>query len=490
MSHIPYSRRFRRRLTAIQSRLDAGAADRWIPYGIGSLLALVLGLTSTARFDGLDMGPDLAGYTQAIWLLTEGISPTATLLGEGVHLLELRWSFFLYVLTVPGWFFPIAKTLLVAQAVALGLAVVPLWLLCRKVARLRVGAATAICLAYALHPATQRIGAVDFHPEAFALPALLALVYYGATRRWLLYWPTLFLVLLIQADLGLVIAVFALFVLGDAERSTGLWTLAIGLVWSLGLLLVAQPLSGETGVIGGVYGEYGDSFGDALIEIVSNPGRFAGDLTERENITLLLGLLTPVLFLPMLSLRHLIPALPAVALLVLTQSTDSSQGIAPVLAFVMVSSVFALDRLGTLGVDRVFLDPRLLTALIAVASLLYLTRSPLSPYDEPWRFADRDESDEELVAAAIRLEASVPVRASANILPHLADRPFAYSLSADQPTVAAVVFRSRAVLIDQRTLDEPLGPDQLDSFTAQMAGLGFNLVNDDPDGEILLFFRP
>lgn len=490
MSQTPFRRRARRRLTAVQSRLDAGAADRWIPFFIGAVLAAVLGFASTARFDGFTIGSDIGGYTQAIWLLTEGLSPTATLFGEGVHLLELRWSFFLYLFILPGWFLPVAKTLLVAQAVALGLAVWPLWLLCRRVARLRVGAATAICLAYALHPATQQIGTVDFHPEAFALPALLAMVYFGATKRWILYWPTLVVVLTIEADLGLVIAVFALFVFSDAERTVGLWTLAIGLVWSLGLLLVAQPLIGETGVIGGVFGEYGDSFGDALIEIASNPGRFVGDLVEQENLTLLLGLLTPVLFLPMLSLRHLLPALPAVGLLVLTQSTDPSTGIAPILAFVMVSSVFALDRLGTLGVDRVFVDPRLLVALIAVASLLYVTQSPLSPYEDPWSFADRDESDTALEAAAARLEPSVPVRASANIVPHLAERRFAYVLSSDQPTVAAVVFRSRAVLIDQRILPEPLTPAQLETFTAQMAGLGFNLVNDEADGQILLFFRP
>ena len=342
MSQTPLRRRFRRRLTAFQARLDAGAGDRWIPYAIGLILSVVLSIQSVARLESLSIGNDIAGYTQSIWLLGQGIEPTSTILGEGVHLLELRWSFLLYLFAIPARFTPVAETLLVAQAVAIGVAVIPLWRLAREVARLRVGAATAICLAYALHPATQRIGTLDFHPEALALPGLLSMVYFGATKRWTPYWIAVATVLLVQADLGLVIAVFALLVLGDAERTTGLWTLGIGLVWSLGLLLVAQPLVGDSGVIGGVYGEYGDSFGDALLS--SDPIRWASSRpVGHGHLTLLLGLLDA-------------GAVPAVAVVAPPsprcrpprcwshRDDRPSDGTAPILAFVMVSSVFALDR--------------------------------------------------------------------------------------------------------------------------------------------------
>ncbi len=480
----------RRRLTALQARLDAGAGDRWIPYVIGLLLSVVLSVVSVSRFNSLEMGPNLAGISQGVWLIGQGLTPNATILGEGVHLLELRWSFILYAFGPAAAVLPVAETLLVTQAIAVGVSVIPIWKLCRDIAHLRVGAATAVCIGYALHPATQSIGTVDFHPEALALPALLAMVYFGSAKRWIPYWVSVAIVLLTEADLGLVIAVFALLVLGNADRATGLWTLGIGLVWSLGLLLVAQPLIGDSGVIGGVYGEYGDSFGDALLEIVSNPLAFAGDLLGRENLTLLLSLLMPMLFLPLLSLRHLLPALPAVGLLLITQSAGSSEGIAPILAFVMVSSVFALRRLGTLGVDRVFVDGRLLAALVAVASLLYVTQSPLSPYESPWQLRNRDDVDEQLLLAAARLDESVPVRASPSILPILAERRFAYPLASEEPTVASVVFRSRAVLVDQRDLDERMSEQQLAAFTEQMISLGFNLVTTDADGTVLLFFRP
>ncbi len=489
MSQTPYRRNLRRRLTAVQARLDAGAGDRWIPYAIGSALGATMAVVSVSRLNSLAAGENLAGYVQAVYLLSEGLRPEASILGEGVHLLEVRWSFLLYLLAFPARFAPVAETLLIAQAVALGVTVVPLWKLARDVARLRVGTATAICLAYAFHPATQSIGALDFHPEALALPGLVAMVYFGITKQQIPYWICVAWVLLAEADMGFVIAVFAILILGDSARSTGLWTIGIGLVWSLALLLVAQPLSGETGVIGGNYGEYGDSFGDALLTVVSNPLSFLSDFVGRGNVTLLLGLLTPVLFLPLLSLRHLLPAIPAAILLLLIQSAGQADGLAPIMAFVMVSTVFALKRLGTLGVDRVFVDTRLLTALIAASLLLFVTLSPLSPYEEPWNLNERDNNDIALVQAASRLDANVPVRASANVLPLLAERPFAYPLADETPTVASVVFRSRAVLIDQRTLDVPLVGDRLGAFTEQMNGLGFDRLNAEND-TILLYFRP
>ncbi|NNE96914.1 MAG: hypothetical protein HKN24_12885, partial [Acidimicrobiales bacterium] len=49
MSHSPLRRRLRRRLTAVQARLDAGAGDRWIPYVIATVLGLVLSLVSVSR---------------------------------------------------------------------------------------------------------------------------------------------------------------------------------------------------------------------------------------------------------------------------------------------------------------------------------------------------------------------------------------------------------------------------------------------------------
>ena len=164
MSELPVRRRLERRIVRFQARLEAGAGDRWIPVVVTLALGAALIWMALARLQSLETGIDLAGYSQALWLLGDGKMPKASLFGTDVHLLELHWSFILYPLGLAGLVLPAAKLLLVTQAGALAIAVLPLWRLARQVANLRIGAATALILAYALHPATHRIAIDDFHP--------------------------------------------------------------------------------------------------------------------------------------------------------------------------------------------------------------------------------------------------------------------------------------------------------------------------------------
>ena len=320
MSELSIQRRTRRRWVQFQARLEAGTGDRWIPLLIAVTLGLVLSLVSLARLGSFDGGADLAAYTQAVWLLGEGYQPEASLLGDDVHLLELHWSFILYPVAGLGLVFPTAKALVVTQAVALGLAVFPLWRLARRVANLRIAAATALVLAYALHPATHRLATDDFHPEVLAIPAILALAYFGASKRWFGYWICVAIVLACRADLGLAVGLWGFVLLGDGERRAGLWTLGVGLVWSLGLLLVLQPLVGEAVVTGGQYGTYGDSLGEVVLTGIRNPVDLVLDLTSRPNMVLIVSLFSPVLFLPLQSIRHLLPAVPLTGLFLIAES--------------------------------------------------------------------------------------------------------------------------------------------------------------------------
>ncbi|MEZ5228452.1 MAG: DUF2079 domain-containing protein [Acidimicrobiales bacterium] len=127
MSELSFQRRFRRQLVRLQARLEAGTGDRWIPPVVALLLSAVLTSLSVARVRGVDAGIDLAGYAQALWLLGEGKLPQASLFGDGVHLLGVHWSFVVYPLALPAKLASTATVLVVAQSIALGLGVIPLW---------------------------------------------------------------------------------------------------------------------------------------------------------------------------------------------------------------------------------------------------------------------------------------------------------------------------------------------------------------------------
>ncbi len=490
---LTLQRRLTRRLIRFQARLEASLGDRWIPPSVALFLAVFLSLSAAARVDGLGAGRDLAGYSQAIWLLAEGKLPEASLFGDGVHVLELHWSFILYPLSIVAKVFDPTDVLVVSQAVALGLAVIPLWLLARNVAALRVGAATALVLAYAFHPATHRLAVDDFHPESLAVPALLSLVYFGAVKKWVPYWLLVIVVLSCRADLGLAVALWGFVLLGDNERRAGLWTLGVGSVWALGLLLVIQPIFGEATVVGGQYGAYGDSLGEVFVTAVSNPIDLLGDLTSRANVSLIVGLLAPVIFLPLLSLRHLIPAIPLATLYLVTDADNTgvfAERSALLLAFVFIAATFALRRLGDRAVSRVFVDVRLLTTVVAAAFLLFVSASPLSPYEKPWGWGETDATDEAVLGIARELDEDIVIRASPSALTPLAERFWLYSLDDDRtPTPLIDLANTRALLILDRDIPEFTDAERA-AFATVAQNSGFEVRVDDRDTGVTLYYRP
>lgn len=494
MSQVPARRQIRRQVLRVQSRLESGTSDRWFPVALAVGLAAIFAALAMTRYRSLDAGSDLAGYTQALHLITEGLRPEASLIGPDIHILELHWSFVLYPLAGLALLAPAAEVLLVAQSVLLGLAVIPLWSLARSVAHLRFGASLAVVLAYAFHPGIHALAVNDFHPEALAMPGLLGLAYFGSRRRWVAYWFCIAFVLACRADLGITVALWGFVLLSDGERRTGLWTLGIGTLWSLGLLLVLQPL--VSGGALGQYGEYGDSLGAFFTTALGHPVQFLQDLTARPNVTLLVSLLAPLIFLPLLSLKHLLPALPLGAVYLITDLGDTpfAERTSMLLAFVFIAGVFALQRLGNQGVDRVFVDGRLQATLVVAALLAFVDASPISPYEQPWEWSASDPIDDSVREAVALLGPDDAVRSSRSALATIAQRPWIHELDPnEQPQVAFAVFRVRAVLIDERHLPSLGAEDRLDqrrAFAEAMAQQGYLLHFDDPANGVFLFYRP
>ncbi len=484
MSELPLQRRFERRVVRFQARLEAGAGDRWVPNLITLALLFVLVWTSLAKIQSLETGTDLAGYSQALWLIGDGKMPKASLFGTDVHLLELHWSLVIYPLALLGLFFPAAKLLVVTQAIALALGVQPLWRLARRVANLRVGAATALVMAYALHPATHRLATDNFHPEAIAVPALIGMAYFGATKRWIPYWLCIGLALACRADLGLAVALWGFVVIGHRERSVGIWTLGVGLVWSLGLLLVVQPIIGDAGVVSAQFGYDGTSLGEVVLSSMRDPVSLLQDLLARDNITLIVGLLAPLIFLPLLSMRYLAPALPlAVIYLIADLPAEAAfaERASMLLAFMMIAATYALNRLGNMGVDRVFLDVRVLTTLAAASVLSFVASSPISAYERPWQWDELDEVDRATVEAIEQLGPDVAVRASPSALAQMAERPWIFALDPNrEPSAVQAGFPdfTQAVLVIEEEIPERT-IEEREEFDRAMEAQGFEILFDE-----------
>ncbi|MEM9894363.1 MAG: DUF2079 domain-containing protein [Actinomycetota bacterium] len=485
MSEVPFQRRLERQLIRQQARIEAGAGDRWIPTVVVVLLGAVLIRAGLDRLDALDTGRNLAAYSQSLWLLSEGKMPEASLFGPDVHVLERNWTFILYPLGALATVVPAAELLIVVQSAALAIAVLPLWWLARSVAKLRVGAATALIGAYALHPATHRLGTEDFNPASLAVPALIAMAFFGATKRWPWYWAAIAFALACRADLGLAVALWGFVVLGSRERTVGLWTLGVGLFWSLGLLMIVHPIIGQTPLAPETFGGTDGTFlGDVLLDAVRDPVRVVQDLVARENITLIVGLLAPVIFLPLLSLRYLAPALPLGVLYLAAGAADEAifaERAAMLLAFVLIAATYALNRLGNMGVDRVFLDVRILSTLAATAMLIFVADSPISPYERPWEWDRQTSVDASIMEAIELIEDDVAVRASPAALAELSDRDWIFALDTEQEPVAALAGfpdYTLAVLVVDEQIPERTQSSR-EAFDQGMTSQGFQLVYDE-----------
>jgi hypothetical protein len=434
-----------------QARLDARWADRAVPWLLAFGLFVIYAAVALARVDRLDAGPTLARHVQAAWQLAAGNPPEVTVGPDG-NLFADRLPLLFVPLAALTRVLPGASTLLVAQAAALAVGVVPLWLLARHVVRLRVGAAAALAVVYAAHPALADLDLGDFHPQAMALAPLLFAAYFAEQRRLGLFGIAATISVLWSSELGLVVATIGFVLVAEGERKVGLRAIVLGLAWTCVALLFVQAPLGTTGLVApGAYDAYGDSAFEVLIEMLRNPFRPIGDTLQRDDVQVVAWVLAPLAFLPLLSPRKLLPALPITALVLIAdvpaRGADGGARMVPLAAFSFVAATFALARLGRPSVERVIVDRRFLAVVLAAALAATALDSPLSPYDRPW---DLGRSDEEARRRALdALPPVLAVRVPADLVTEVAERTKVEVIDGDEVNPAAIVQGVDAVILDE-----------------------------------------
>ena len=421
-------RRYDMALLRFQARLENPKADRIFPWAVALCLWLVLALLAVARSKDLGLSSTLGFHLQALHLMETGVSPDVSELG--INIFAQHAAFIFYPIALLTKIFPPTETLLVIQAFAIAIAVVPLWRIGRESANLRVGACSAITLAYALHPSVQNLNLAGFHPEVFALPALLAAYLQGQKERWWAVAIFLLIVLSSRSDLGLaVVALGAVFIFEEKQRK-GILVATFGLSWFLVMAFVVQPAIGN-----GEYphlesfASYGAGSFGVLFGLISDPFSVLGDLFERESFEKVLLLVAPVLFLPLVRMRYLSPVLPLLGFYLIAEvATDNlynpQQDVA-LLTFIFIGALYALARIGQAGVKRILVDKRVLAVLALTAIVFFVRDAASSPYEEPWEWGKRDVSD------VARLDAVESIEIYDRVLAH----PSIFNLVAERETV-------------------------------------------------------
>ena len=490
---------FRRRVDNVilrwQGRLDSDEADRLAPWVFAFGLFVVLVLLSLAQARSLGSTADLAAYTQAAWAIRHGVDPVTTVT-TGTNVFAPQGALIFYPLAEATEVVPAVPLLLVVQSLALALAVVPLWRVCRRLASLRTGAALMVLVVYSLHPIIQTLNLDGFHPETLALPFLIGAGYFGLTQHWRRFAVCCLIAMLCRADLGLAVAGLGALLMVQGYRRRGGIALVAGLVWALGFLFVVQPHIG-TGVSQlQAYAAFGDSPGSVAWAMLTHPVELFQQIFSRANFQLLVYLFAPVLFLPFLSPRYLLPVLPLQALYlagdVSTATRYGPQAVA-ITAFIFLSAPRGLSRLGRVNVERVTIDRRVLITMAVAAVSFFVLYAPSSPYERPWDWGGQDAGDGARLQARDAIGSDVSVRASTSMLVLLAERRDVYHLdigSGDDPVAdpAAATDGVDVVVVDRSEFTGPTANRER-SFELGIQNRGFT-VQSDAEGIVVLVRTP
>ncbi|MFJ9453885.1 DUF2079 domain-containing protein [Kitasatospora sp. NPDC101447] len=216
-----------------------------LAWGLAAVFAaLYVCVAANRHRRGLTKAYDLGIFEQAIRAYAHLRAPIVPLKGPGYHLLGDHFHPLIATLAPAYRAFPTPLTLVVAQALLMALAVVPLTRWAHEVAGPRVALVVG-CVTGASWGIV-RAAADDFHEIAFAVPLLAFAATALGRRRPLAAALWSLPLLLVKEDLGLTVAAVGLLIAWQARQAAGtplpgLALAAVGLAATAVTVLVVLP---------------------------------------------------------------------------------------------------------------------------------------------------------------------------------------------------------------------------------------------------------
>lgn len=343
---------------AIRGPIDSLRQESWARRFL--LIAILLYVTVFIYFTFQrhwhfnSAGFDLGIQDQVVWNTAHGRWYQSSL--EVSNYLGDHFQPLMALLAIPYRIWPSAYILLAFQTIVLALGAIPLYRLAtRRLNSPLVGLLFATL--YLLYPSVGYINRFDFHWEATAVPLLIAAVDAADEERWRSMSLFLFLALFGKEDIGLTVSAFGVWLALRKRTWVGaVWAVA-GVAYSLVALFVLIPsFRGIPSDTLNRYGWLGDTPLQMAQTLILDPGAVASHLAEPQTAIFLFTLLGPVLFLPLFSSQSLV-LLPAIGYNLLAQNhppqhTIYFQYVAPLVPFVLTSTVYGVERLLTFAPTR------------------------------------------------------------------------------------------------------------------------------------------
>lgn len=355
-----------------------------------------------------------------------------------------------FLIALPYALYQHAETLLVLQAIVMALGALPLFLFARR--HLGNPAATLLAVAYLCYPPLHGSGLYDFHYLPLG-PFFLWMTLYAldARRNWM---AAVFVVLTlsVREDVAAGLAIVGgLLLLTGLRPRAGLLVAAIGGVYFVLLKLIIMPhaLKGSAAFVymfSGLLPPGESSFGGVLKTVFGNPVFTMTSLLERDKLVYLLQILTPLAFFPLRRPIGLLCCLPGFFFTLL------STGYAPLIQTSFqytanwTSYLFLACVVNLVWVSRTAdpaspsTRPRRVAWMVAIGAGILLTTSQYGAFFQQeyvkggfgYYHFNVTAADMKRHKDLYELIKQVPPRAkivaSENLVPHVSNRPNAYTL--------------------------------------------------------------
>lgn len=446
-------------------------------------IARNLSLSSTAY--------DLGIFSQAVWSTAQGDWFFSSLKGN-INLLGDHFEPILALLAPLYKLYPSANTLLIAQALLLSSALIPLYLISRKVLAQRC-LVLAFLASFMLSRPLRGVAYSDFHPECFILPFLFWAYYFLLARKALFFYLALFIALLCKEDAVLAIAAFGIYIFfADRKRWQGaLLVIFAAAAWAVITKIVIPRFNPAGGYDYMSRLPFGKGYGENLAFVAGHPLQFIGFLARPEKIEYALKLFGPLAFLPLLSPAHYVLFGPLILRNVIPAANYSgwyditSHYTAGIIPFVYIAAIYGAAWI--IRKVKYKNTAHWLSAVILFFALMFYGKTDGYKLK---RFVNtiREKKTLERLAFLKVIPAQASVAANSYYVPHLSCRKYIYEFNPQSKTT----YITEYVVVDLDLLGYLSSECVLDirRYLHDMRSRGYRQIFASPDQRLLILYNP
>jgi len=467
--------------------------DRTILLTIFSIFIFIFLSIGISRHLALSSsGIDLAVSDQSVWNTVKGNILFSSLDGNINHL-GAHFEPILFLIAPLYMIWPNISVLIILQALALGIAIFPLYLIAKERLNSRI-LIFAFVFAYFLSRAVRGVGFLDFHTDSFLVPLIFSSFYFLVTKRtgWALF--SLFAMLLCKEDVTFLVSAFGIFLIFTQRRyKFGIFLLLVGISGWLVITKSVMPYFAKSQNYPYLaWLPFGSTYQENIRAVLANPLLLKGLFFGEGKIDFYLRLFGPLGFISFLSPAHYILFLiPLLEQIVGSIGHPGMQTItahypAHTVPFIFIAAIYGagwlVDRLTKRGFAK-----RKVTIILSIyiifISLLFFGKSDGHKFVKFLRGA-REIRSKEIRSYLCLIPESASVCAANNLIPHLSHRKYIYMWNG----LNGFKYNTEYIVLYKDLLGQ--GSDDLPKILDILSQKGYKNAFSDKEQAFYILFNP